>query len=121
MKYRKPSHKTLGSYLCLRYLLYYLYVFIIVCFQSDLPCSPPGDVPNPVIVSRSHSLQVDSLPSEPPGKSKAASDNNFALLFLFFGMFWSLSPVQRYEPPSTVLQASSVSDNPFNLFVTSTV
>ena len=64
MKYRKPSHKTLGSYLCLRYLLYYLYVFIIVCFQSDLPCSPPGDLPNPVIVSRSHSLQVASLPSE---------------------------------------------------------
>ena len=30
--------------------------------------SPPGDLPNPVIEARSPALQVDSLPSEPPGK-----------------------------------------------------
>ena len=33
-----------------------------------LPCPPPGDLLNPVIEPRSPTLQVDSLPSEPPGK-----------------------------------------------------
>jgi len=32
-----------------------------------LPCPPLGDLPNPGIELRSI-LQVDSLPSEPPGK-----------------------------------------------------
>ena len=32
----------------------------------------PGDVPNPGIEPRSPALQVDSLPSEPPGKPKSA-------------------------------------------------
>jgi len=31
-------------------------------------CSPPGDLSNPGIESRSPALQVDSLLSEPPGK-----------------------------------------------------
>ena len=35
---------------------------------SGLPCSPPGHPPNPGIKPRSPTLQVDSLPSEPPGK-----------------------------------------------------
>ena len=35
---------------------------------SELPCPPPGDLPNPGIVPRSPALQADSLPSEPPGK-----------------------------------------------------
>ena len=34
-----------------------------------LPCPPPGDLSNPGIGPRSHALQVDSLPSEPPGKT----------------------------------------------------
>ena len=34
-----------------------------------LLCLPPGDLPNPGIEPRSHTLQVDSLPSEPPGKA----------------------------------------------------
>ena len=33
-----------------------------------LPCPPPGNLPNPGIEPRSLALQVDSLPSEPPGK-----------------------------------------------------
>ena len=32
-----------------------------------MPCSPPGDLPNPGIEPRSPALQADSLPSEPPG------------------------------------------------------
>ena len=32
------------------------------------PCPLPGDLPNPGIEHRSLELQVDSLPTEPPGK-----------------------------------------------------
>ena len=37
-------------------------------YWSGLPCSPPGALPNPGIEPRSPALQVESLPSEPPGK-----------------------------------------------------
>ena len=37
-------------------------------YWSGLPYPPPGDLPNPGIEPRSLTLQVDSLPSEPPGK-----------------------------------------------------
>ena len=37
-------------------------------YWSGLPCPPPGHLPNPEIESRSPTLQVDSLPPEPPGK-----------------------------------------------------
>ena len=37
-------------------------------YWSGLPCPPPGDLPNPGIKPRTSTLQVDSLPSEPPGK-----------------------------------------------------
>jgi len=33
-----------------------------------LPCPPPGDLPKPGIKPRFPALQMDSLPSEPPGK-----------------------------------------------------
>ena len=36
-------------------------------YWSGLPFPSPGDLPDPVIKSRSLALQVDSLPSEPPG------------------------------------------------------
>ena len=37
-------------------------------YWSGLPCPFPGDLPNPGIEHRSPTLQVASLPSEPPGK-----------------------------------------------------
>jgi len=37
-------------------------------YWSGLPCPPPGNLPNPGIRPRSLTLQVDSLPAEPPGK-----------------------------------------------------
>ena len=43
-------------------------------YWSGLPCPPPGDLPNPGIEPRSSALQVDSLPSEPPGKSNNDSE-----------------------------------------------
>ena len=39
-------------------------------YLSGLPCPPPADLPNPGIEPRAPALQVDSLLSEPPGKSK---------------------------------------------------
>ena len=36
-------------------------------YWSGLPCPPPGDLPNPEIKPRYPALQVNSLPSEPPG------------------------------------------------------
>ena len=37
-------------------------------YQSGLPFPSPGDLPDPGIEPRSPTLQVDALPSEPPGK-----------------------------------------------------
>ena len=37
-------------------------------YWSELPCPPPGDRPDPGIETQSPALQVDSLPTEPPGK-----------------------------------------------------
>ena len=36
-------------------------------YWGGLPFPSPGDLPNPGIKPESHALQVDSLPSEPPG------------------------------------------------------
>ena len=38
-----------------------------------LLCPPAGDLPDPGIKARSPALQVDCLPSEPPGKSNHSS------------------------------------------------
>ena len=48
---------------------------------SGLPCPPPGHLPNSGIEPRSLTLQVDSLPSEPPGKPK----NTGVCSYTFFG------------------------------------
>ena len=39
-------------------------------YWSGLPCPSPGDLPDPGIKRGSPTLQADSLPSEPPGKTK---------------------------------------------------
>ena len=39
-------------------------------YWSVLPFPSPGDLPNPGIEPRSPALHADSLPTEPPGKSK---------------------------------------------------
>ena len=41
-------------------------------YWSELPFPSPGDLPTPGIKPSCPSLQVDSLPSEPPGKPKHA-------------------------------------------------
>ena len=42
-------------------------------YWSGSTCPPPGDLPNPGIKHSSPTMQVDSLPSEPPGKPHYAS------------------------------------------------
>ena len=37
-------------------------------YWSELPCPPPGDLPDPGIKPGSPALQADSLPPKPPGK-----------------------------------------------------
>ena len=46
-------------------------------YWSELPCPPPGDLPNPGIQPRSPTIQADSLPSEPPGKTIALTLQTF--------------------------------------------
>ena len=44
----------------------------------------PGDLPNPGIEPRSPTLQMDSLPSEPPGKTKNTGVGSLSLLHGIF-------------------------------------
>ena len=57
---------------------------------SGWPFPSPGDLPIPGIKSRSPTLQVDSLPSEPPGKPK---NTWVGSLSLFQGIF----PAQKWK------------------------
>ena len=42
-------------------------------YWSGVPFPSPGDVPDPGIEPRCPALQVDTLPSEPPGKLQLKS------------------------------------------------
>ena len=47
---------------------------------SGLPCLPPGDLLKPGIKPKSPTLQVDSLPSEPPEKPRSPGVGRLSLL-----------------------------------------
>ena len=49
-------------------------------YRSGLPFPSPGDLPNPGIKPRYLTLQVDSLPAEPPGKPKNTGVGSLSLL-----------------------------------------
>ena len=49
-------------------------------YWSGLPFLRPGDLPNPGIDPVSPTLQVDSLPVEPPGKPKNTAVGSISLL-----------------------------------------
>ena len=49
-------------------------------YWSRFPFPSPGDLSNPGIKPRSSSLQVDSLPSEPPGKPRYTGMGKLSLL-----------------------------------------
>ena len=57
-------------------------------FVPVLLCPPPGHLPHPGIEPRSPALQVDSLPSDPPGKPcgfQAQSETPALSLYIFWG------------------------------------
>ena len=47
-------------------------------------CPPPAELPNPEIEPRSLTMQADSLPSKPPGKSKNTGVGSLSLLQQIF-------------------------------------
>ena len=49
-------------------------------YWSELPCPPPGDLPNPGIKSRSPTRQADFLLSEPPEEPKNTGVGSLSLL-----------------------------------------
>ena len=49
-------------------------------YWNGLPCPSPGDPPNLGIEPSSLAWQVDSLPSEPPGKPKKTAVSSLSLL-----------------------------------------
>ena len=53
-------------------------------YWSEKPFPSPGDLPNPGIEPRSPALQVDSLPAEPPGKTKNTGVGSLSLLQWIF-------------------------------------
>ena len=58
-----------------------------------MPYPTPGDLPNPGIETRSPTLQVDSLLSEPPGKPRNTGVGSLSLLhgiFLTQELNWGL-------------------------------
>ena len=63
-------------------------------YWSGLPCPPPGGLPKPGIKPRSPALQVDSLPSEPPGLGQLDSNHSGKELGIgdrdFPGLSWWL-------------------------------
>ena len=48
--------------------------------KSELPCSPPGDIPKRHVEPRCPALQADSLQSEPPEKPKSPGVGSLSLL-----------------------------------------
>ena len=62
-------------------------------YWSGKPIPSPGDLPNPGIELGSPALQMDSLSSEPPGKSKNTGMGSLSLLqqvFLTQELTWGL-------------------------------
>ena len=62
-------------------------------YWSGLPCLPAGGLPNPGIELRSPTVQVDYLPSEPPGKPTNTGVGGLSLLqgsFLMQESKWGL-------------------------------
>ena len=49
-------------------------------YWSGLPCTPPGDLPNPGSEPQSPALQADNLLSEPPGEVKVVKKDKIPVI-----------------------------------------
>ena len=68
---------------------------------SELPCPPPGILPNPGIEPRSQALQVDSLPSEPPGRPYISISNLYLYhLYLYLSIYSYTRSFSSYQGES---------------------
>ena len=75
-------------------------------YWSGLPCPPSGYLPNPGIEPRSPALQVDSLPTEPPGKPSIYKYLQIKCLRQYLWKhFWTL---EQYGNPPPYLQADTL-------------
>ena len=79
-------------------------------YWSGLPFPSPGDLPDPGIDPRSPTLQADSLPAEPPGKSKNTGVGSLSLLQ---GIFLTQGLNQRLLYCRRILYQLSHQGNPF--------
>ena len=98
-------------------------------YWGGLPFPSPGDLPNPGIEPASPAIQVDSLPSEPPGhpqilgKQHAKIVNNcqdyglrsVCFYFLYFSRFWQWASIWWLEV-LLILKTRIKSQNFFFLF-----
>ena len=66
-------------------------------YWSGLSCLPPGDLPNPETEPRSLILQVDSLPSEPPGKPVNTGVGSLSLAVFLLWVFTSVLTIPGRE------------------------
>ena len=69
-------------------------------YQNRLPFTSPGDLPDPVIEPRSHDLQADFLPSEPPQKPllfHGTSQNHFQYRAFIQLYFYVDSPLPNFS------------------------
>ena len=92
-------------------------------YWSKLPCPLPGDLPNPGIKPRSPALQVDSLPSEPPGKPKNTGVDSLSLLqgnFLTQESNWGLLHCRQILYQPRCLGSPNVYDAVCQLYLTET-
>jgi len=58
--------------------------------MAGLPFPSPGDLPNPGIEPGSPALQVDSLPSAPPGKSQPSLRTSFKLCYVYIMEYYAV-------------------------------
>ena len=83
-------------------------------YRSGLPCTPPGDLPNPGIEPRSPAMQADSLPSEPPRNpqntvaypfSRGPSwPRNWTRVYCLTDWFWAIREAQTGVGSHSLLQ-----------------
>ena len=67
-------------------------------YWSGLPCPSPGDLPDPGIEPASLvslALQIDSLPTEPPGKSKLRQ--YFHLIRIFKIFYYKILTISTFQ------------------------
>ena len=88
-------------------------------YWSGLLCPPPGHLPDPGMQPRSPALQVDTLPSEPPGKPRSTRVGSLSLLqgifpsqelnwgllhcrWILYQLSYQNSPLISYESESPI-------------------